>query len=89
VCQAMSNDCAFCLGRDAAQHGGSPDSNPFPRVDVRPGSDEWFESDYGLWLEGYSLGFHERARQSRRRSDDALAISTSSQPRTEAVSASS
>jgi hypothetical protein len=53
------DDCAFCLGRAAAHRGDGEDCNPFPEVDVRRGSDEWYESDYGLWLAGYGVGSTE------------------------------
>jgi len=53
------DDCPFCLGQAAAHRGDAEECNPFPEVDVRRGSDEWYESDYGLWLTGHSLGSTE------------------------------
>jgi hypothetical protein len=53
------DECPFCLGRAAAHRGDDADCNPFPEVDVRKGSVEWYESDYGLWLAGHSLGSGE------------------------------
>lgn len=49
-------DCAFCLGREAAHRGESEDANPYPKTDARPGSTEWFDTDYGLWLAGHGIG---------------------------------
>jgi hypothetical protein len=53
------DDCAFCLGRDAAHRGESRDRNPFPAVDFSDGSVKYDETDYGLWLVGYDLGSTE------------------------------
>jgi|GEM_PF-5470398 len=53
------NDCAFCLGREAAHRGESEDQNPYPPTDARPGSIEWFDTDYGLWLAGHGIGSQE------------------------------
>jgi hypothetical protein len=55
----MSDDCAFCLGREAAHRGESEDCNPYPKIDAQPGSNEWFDSEYGLWLAGYGVGSNE------------------------------
>ncbi|BAX94245.1 hypothetical protein [Mycobacterium shigaense] len=52
-------DFAFCLGREAAHRGESEDQNPYPETDARPGSIEWFDTDYGLWLAGHGIGSGE------------------------------
>ncbi|WP_136245909.1 hypothetical protein [Mycobacterium intracellulare] len=59
---ADHSDCAFCLGREAAHRGESEDQNPYPTTDARPGSIEWYETDYGLWLTGHGLGAQEKER---------------------------
>lgn len=55
-------DCAFCLGREAGHRGESEDQNPYPTTDARPGSVDWYETDYGLWLTGHGLGAQEEER---------------------------
>ncbi|MBZ4560284.1 hypothetical protein GBO17_15370 [Mycobacterium avium subsp. hominissuis] len=57
-------DCAFCLGREAGRRGESEDQNPYPPTDARPGSAEWCETDYGLWLVGHSFGSPKSPDQS-------------------------
>jgi hypothetical protein len=49
-------DCAFCLGRAAAHVGDQSETNPFTAPDAKPGSVDWYESDYGLWREGHHVG---------------------------------
>ena len=53
------DDCAFCLGREAAHRGEPRSANPFVRVDARVGSLEWYDSDFGLWDAGHDLGANE------------------------------
>lgn len=53
---ADHGDCAFCLGREAAHRGESEDQNPYSKTGARPGSTEWYETDYGLWLLGHDIG---------------------------------
>lgn len=55
-------DCAFCIGREAGHRGDSEDQNPYPKTDARPGSIDWYETDYGLWLTGHGLGAQEKER---------------------------
>lgn len=56
---ADHSDCAFCLGREAAHRGESKDQNPYPKTDARPGSIDWYETDFGLWLTGHGIGSRE------------------------------
>lgn len=56
---ADDSDCAFCVGREAAHCGESVDRNPYPESDARPGSIDWYETDYGLRLTGHGIGSHE------------------------------
>lgn len=56
---ADHSDCAFCLGREAAHRGENEDRNPYPETNARPGSIDWYETDYGLWLTGHGIGCHE------------------------------
>lgn len=51
------DDCAFCLGRAAAHQGSGAETNPF--VEVPRDSVDWYETDYGLWDAGHSLGSTE------------------------------
>jgi hypothetical protein len=53
------DECPFCIGRAAAHRGEGVETNPHPPVDVPQGSTEWYETDYGLWLTGHSLGSTE------------------------------
>lgn len=55
-------DCAFCLGREAGHRGETEDRNPYSTTDARPGSIDWYETDYGLWLTGHGLGAQEKER---------------------------
>ncbi|MEC4765305.1 hypothetical protein VT930_19700 [Mycobacterium sherrisii] len=50
------SECAFCLGREAGRRGEGEDQNPYAKTDYPPGSIEWIESDYELWLMGHTLG---------------------------------
>jgi|GEM_PF-3510334 len=54
------HDCPFCLGRATAHRGEGQDTNPFsPEPGVRPRTVGWYDSEYGLWLTGHSLGTTE------------------------------
>ena len=57
--QEDHDDCAFCLGRAAAHRGELAESNPFPPTDAEPSSTRWYESEFGQWEAGYSVGTQE------------------------------
>jgi hypothetical protein len=59
-----SEECAFCMGRDAAYEGNREDRNPFTKT-AEPGSEGWYDSDYGLWLTGYQFGLSGAAPHGR------------------------
>jgi hypothetical protein len=56
-----SDECAFCMRREAAHEGKGEDHNPFTTT-AEPGGDGWYESDYGLWVTGYGIGVSEVKR---------------------------
>lgn len=53
------DDCAFCLGREAAHQGAPESANPYVREDVELGSIEWYETDFALWEIGHGIGAKE------------------------------
>lgn len=53
------DDCAFCLGREAAQRGEPSNSNPYAPTGAEVGSIDWYESDHGLWESGHGIGSKE------------------------------
>lgn len=53
-----SCECAFCEGRDAAEAGLTEKANPYTPVDGVDENDSiaFYETDYGFWLLGFSVG---------------------------------
>ena len=52
-------DCAFCMGREAAYQGEPDTANPYVQTDAEVGSDEWYDSDFALWRIGHGIGVNE------------------------------
>ncbi len=53
------DDCAFCLGREAAHQGEPSTSNRYAPAEAGVGSIDWYESDHGLWDAGHGIGSKE------------------------------
>ena len=54
--EGTDEECAFCIGREAAERGEPESANPFVPTGAEPGSIEWYESDFGLWDTGHGFG---------------------------------